>query len=189
MNYEEKYKQALEIAKHYHDRDNIHFLEHIFPELRESEDEKIRKALLEMVHDTTGDSLWVDYNVHKEDAIAWLEKQKDTNVLIQEASETAYTEGMRVERKHWLEKQGEQPSWSEEDDIRLNHLIDFIQKYGLEYYASIDKVIDFIHWLKSLKPNHWKPSEEQMKAIKFCCANFEEYDVLKSLYNDLKKLM
>lgn len=32
---------------------------------------------------------------------------KDTNVLIQEASEKAYTEGMRVERKHWLEKQGE----------------------------------------------------------------------------------
>ena len=45
------------------------------PELKKSEGEKIRKALLEMVHDTTGDSLWVDYNVHKEDALAWLEKQ------------------------------------------------------------------------------------------------------------------
>ena len=40
-------------------------LETIFPELKESEDERIRKALIEMVHDTTGDSLWVDYNVHK----------------------------------------------------------------------------------------------------------------------------
>ena len=39
------------------------------------EDEKVRKALIEMVHDTTGDELWVDYNVHKEDALAWLEKQ------------------------------------------------------------------------------------------------------------------
>jgi len=41
----------------------------------ESEDERIRKALIEMVHDTTGDELWVDYNVHKEEALAWLEKQ------------------------------------------------------------------------------------------------------------------
>lgn len=44
-------------------------------------------------------------------------------------------------------------------------------------------------WLKSIKPqNHWKPSEEQLVAIKFCCANFEEYDALRSLYNDLKTL-
>ena len=46
-----------------------------FPELAESEGEKVRKALLEMVHDTTGDELWVDYNVHKEEALSWLERQ------------------------------------------------------------------------------------------------------------------
>ena len=46
-------------------------------------------------------------NVIADKALAWLEKQKDANALIQEASEKAYTEGMRVERKHWLEKQGE----------------------------------------------------------------------------------
>lgn len=47
------------------------------------------------------------YNLNKEQVIAWLENKKDTNALIQEASEKAYTEGMRVEREHWLEKQGE----------------------------------------------------------------------------------
>ena len=41
----------------------------------ESEDEKVRKALIEMVRDRTGDELWVDYNVHKEEVLAWLEKQ------------------------------------------------------------------------------------------------------------------
>ena len=50
-------------------------VEGFFPELAGSKDERIRKALLEMVHDTTGDELWVDYNVHKEEALAWLEKQ------------------------------------------------------------------------------------------------------------------
>lgn len=80
--YEKKYKESLELARDYYKAnlkldkaDENLVLEDIFPELKESEDEKIRKALLEMVHDTTGDELWVDYNVHKEDALAWLEKQ------------------------------------------------------------------------------------------------------------------
>lgn len=50
-------------------------IDDIVPELTEYEDERIRKQLLEVVHGFTGDSLWVDYNIHKEDAIEWLEKQ------------------------------------------------------------------------------------------------------------------
>ena len=48
-------------------------LENAFPELRERYDEKIRKALIAMVHDR--DDLWIDYDIHKEEALAWLEKQ------------------------------------------------------------------------------------------------------------------
>lgn len=48
-------------------------LEEAFPELKERKDEKVRKALLEMVHDSNG--LRADYNIYKEEAIAWLEKQ------------------------------------------------------------------------------------------------------------------
>jgi hypothetical protein len=48
-------------------------LENAFPELRERDDEKIRKALIAMVHDR--DDLWIDYDIHKEEALAWLEKQ------------------------------------------------------------------------------------------------------------------
>lgn len=51
-----------------------------FAEFEGSKDEEIRKALLEMVHDTTGDELWIDYNVHKENALAWLEKQGENSV-------------------------------------------------------------------------------------------------------------
>ena len=40
-----RYDDALERAKYYHDRDNIQFLENIFPELAETEDEKIKKEL------------------------------------------------------------------------------------------------------------------------------------------------
>ena len=69
---------ALKILRERHDQalfSERTALETLIPELKESEDERIRKALVEMVHDTTGDELWVNYNVHKEDAIAWLEKQ------------------------------------------------------------------------------------------------------------------
>lgn len=54
-------------------------------ELKESDDERIRKALLEMVHDTTGDELWVDYNIHKEEALAWIEKQKASYTCYEES--------------------------------------------------------------------------------------------------------
>lgn len=75
---------AMKILKELHDKSLFAertAIETIIPELKESENEKIRKALLEMVHDTTGDELWVDYNVHKEDALAWLEMQ-GTNIDI-----------------------------------------------------------------------------------------------------------
>lgn len=67
-------KEALESGSY--DRETI---EYIFPELKENKDEKIRRALLEMIHDTTEDELWVDYNIKKEEALTWLEKQNEHN--------------------------------------------------------------------------------------------------------------
>ena len=46
-------------------------------------------------------------------------------------------------------------------------------------------------WLKSLRPqNQWKPSKEQMEALKNCCNGWEDNSngILDSLYNDLKAL-
>ena len=45
------------------------------PELKESEDEKTRRALIEFVYDSLGDTLWITHGVHKQDAIEWLKKQ------------------------------------------------------------------------------------------------------------------
>lgn len=62
-------------------------LENAFPELRERDDEKIRKALIEMVHDR--DDLWIDYDIHKEEALAWLEKQGEQKL----APKTSFKKG------------------------------------------------------------------------------------------------
>ena len=82
------YDEALKKAKNVQETSDsnvlVDWMEYIFPELAESKDEKIRKALIEMVHDTTGDELWIDYDVHKEDALAWLEKQGINYSLVEE---------------------------------------------------------------------------------------------------------
>lgn len=79
----ENYKSLLEKAKKAYDNcvtgAEKRRLESIFPELKENEEEKIRKALIEMVHDITGNELWVNYNIQKEDALNWLEKQAEQN--------------------------------------------------------------------------------------------------------------
>ena len=89
-----RYDEAINIAnsKIRHDRDHIlneDDIIEIFPELKESIDESIKRALLEMVNDTKGDDLWINYNVHKEEAAAWLERQckQSFNILWHDVNE------------------------------------------------------------------------------------------------------
>ena len=105
MNYEEKYKQALERAKYALDTDmddSGHWaVNYIFPELKESEDEKIRKRLIKafgsMVKEQWG-------GIAIEDILAWLEKQKsNTN---KKEIDDAYLQGI-CDAKHEIEKQSE----------------------------------------------------------------------------------
>lgn len=73
MDYKAKYEEALDRAKSFQEKYGGDYAGFIFPELAESEDERIRQqieqALIE--HD------WgVTYLVSKEDCLAWLERQK-----------------------------------------------------------------------------------------------------------------
>jgi len=78
IEYKQKYKEALERAKPYHNDYTKDIIEDIFPELKESssEDEKIRKRIIHALH---GDVL--DMEETKE-AIAWLEKQGNQEVTV-----------------------------------------------------------------------------------------------------------
>lgn len=83
MDYEQKYKQALERAKGLLEgmkEGNYNALEDdiidIFPELTESEDERIRKAIKKALQvRCDGSRIISDEPVTLEEAIAWLEKQ------------------------------------------------------------------------------------------------------------------
>ena len=92
-------------------------VEYISPELKESEDEKIRKSLIHLVHLYGGEFGMIDANTSVEKAIAWLEKQgeselsKDLCEYIAELSkqfpEVSFAKLSRiaVRVKNWLEKQ------------------------------------------------------------------------------------
>lgn len=76
MDYKEKYEQALSKARQFSEHplqeDSAGIVEYIFPELKESEDERIRKELITWLQNIEGQVLPIDrYNA----ALSWIEKQ------------------------------------------------------------------------------------------------------------------
>ena len=130
------YDEALERARKLYEQGTItESLGYVFPELKESEDERIRKAIhiyLDWLDGRNKDyQPKGDYSI--KDMIAWLEKQKEyestdfeyvwdrtdcgalTSALDKYSKEAIinmchawYDKGIELERKSWLEKQGKQ---------------------------------------------------------------------------------
>ena len=83
MNYEKAYKDALERAKKLYEQGTItESLSYVFPELKESEDERIRKVLIDLVKCNERSGYTLLNNVTTDSMLAWLEKQGDTNETI-----------------------------------------------------------------------------------------------------------
>ena len=184
------YDEALERAKRRYDCNPSdgyvgyanQIIEEIFPQLCESEDERMRKMLIERVRTAT------EWTIGLRDLIlAWLEKQKEQVTDESDKIAAAYQLGRSDERK---QKEQKPVEWSEEDESILNN----ITAYG---YLNIDD----LEWLKdlpnrfSLRP-HWKPSEEQMEELKEASeemCGYNTFDVLrypklKSLFEELNSL-
>lgn len=84
-----------------------------------------------------------------------------------------------------------QQEWSKEDEKMLTSTIEYLNEFREVYQKGAQECIA---WLKSIKPNHWKPSEKQMSMLLAVLNDSNNitsesvYIALKSLYNDLKKL-
>jgi hypothetical protein len=157
------YDNALQVL-HKYDGANIMFSqdlkEEMFPELAESEDERIREDIIRCLK-YSGIKPDRPINPHvrttMKDALVWLEKQDEKKSRVQPKQE-----------------------WSEEDDKMLKDTIRFCEICGNQVYAN---------WLKSLKPqSQWKPSDGQMERLKGIINSLPHQEVLYSLYQDLKKL-
>ena len=84
MNYEQKYKEALDAARHIYDDmksggnfGGMEDLEVIFPELAESEDERIRQELIYWINTEIQQCSIKEHADKLKSFVAWLEKQKE----------------------------------------------------------------------------------------------------------------
>ena len=101
MDYEKAYKEALERARKCLDeKRHTCFVrpDVIFPELKESEDERIRKEPINKIN-----ALWED------DKAFWPYTLEEKNKYIA-----------------WLEKQAPKPKWNEDDDYYRDNLITWL---------------------------------------------------------------
>ena len=114
------------------DRVNIKDITNIFSELKDGDDERIRKNIIATIHLYYGEPL----DDEAKEMIAWLEKQADTQKKI----DHAYARGL-VDAQKALEKQGEQkPIMIQWQGNNLKEVIDFTGK---------DK--NFEKWFKSFE--------------------------------------
>ena len=124
MDYEKAYKEALERAREIHNEHRAQCFDvmvKVFPELKESVDERIRKELLK--------SFKYQQRELRPDK-EWLNGIKLSEVVA------------------WLEKQGEQKyDWSEEDE-EVFHCLEYTVKH---YYDDKDTISKCCSWLNSLK--------------------------------------
>ena len=189
------YDEALERARKLYNSEETSAdveiaCETIFPELAEPEDELIRKEIIAFLKENleTGraEETWSLSGLKR--WIAWLEKQGNVNALIQEAAEKSYTEGMRVERKRWLEKQGEQnlassAKISKNEDTfldLLNKMPSYITVDGIFYHFRLRKTtISYMAF--------YEGEGEGSGNVIFWMTAFSPIDLLNEMLEKLKK--
>lgn len=161
--YKQKYEEALERAKKYYNRElyaecNGSLVEDIFPELCESEDEKIRNEIIQSIQDNM-------CGIHKDKCIAWLEKQAEQKpnfchheVDFSDCSEEyrkAYYDGWNNCNQQHAQLEAEQkPAWSEKDERNITGISMVLQSWDSYHVSSAglpSLIPEYISWLYSLK--------------------------------------
>lgn len=203
----DRYKEALERAKKGLPIDEV------FPELEESEDERIRKEIVDFIYWAIDrGSITKEQRERSGSWLAYLERQKEQRAVLPGdeddediLNDPVFLKGFDLGRE--VQKIFDEPKqeWSEEDERKrqacistINEVIDYERERWEDYnpgkpYRPIMKYDEQIDWLKSLRPQpHWKPSKVQMEALKdaFRKDGGNEYrKVINSLYCDLQKLL
>ena len=141
------------------------------------------KAYNGEIHPTTKEQRDILFAKMKEAGYEWDAEKKELKKIEQIPIDVRTT-------GYWHVEDVEQKSvWSEEDENRINRLIAYFE--DKESFTAEDDVV-YANWLKSLKDKYtWKPSDEQMKALKEACDKSWEpdgLDPLYTLYEQLKKL-
>lgn len=176
-----KRSEALEIIRGSWPKDMQYMeaLRTLIPELKESEDERIRQDCIKYLDWEYQHCSINEDKIKIEKCIAWLEKQGSQNLANS-------TKTCKVEQNH---------GWSEDDEDALRVVTNIFEQHGVKLLCYPA----FVHWLKTL-PNritfnpYWKPSDEQMEYLAKAITTLgNEGDnktsaILHELQTDLKKL-
>ena len=190
MDYEKKYKEALKLAVSYYGNGTNEFLDTIFPELKESEDERITRAINNMLP-FIPDEAYANNGVTKESVLNWLEKQKiNTEGDFGRGYNCGYEACLNSHGAEWFEKQKEQkpveiyePSYDElqRHQDELHNFKVFAAKQAKEHHIRISFVHDF-EWNNFCAEilsyfNEQKPADNQFPPL-------EGLDAVKAKYYD-----
>ena len=153
------------------------------PELKESEDEKVEKAIFAMVYDSDNE-LWSSYGVSKSDVLAWLEKQgKHANFRnkIQIGDKVTRNDNGELVNLSQLKRVAKQSEpvvrenkgnyggispnseWSEEDERKLAESIALIRNNNTgTFYYEKDELSSFLKSLRDrIQPKQeWSEEDE-----------------------------
>ena len=160
-----------------------------------STDAKIVRERLKLMNGETVAMATMDEQKHTGNVSEWSEEDEvkiNRIVACLENLNVPYND-ILLKDVAWLKSLKPQPKqeWSEEDERTLLRLIAHFDWNGNTRFAKED-CQEVTNWLKSLRPNHWKPSEEQMWALDVALEGFynqNDRTALESLRTDLQKLL
>ena len=188
--YDEALEKARQLCAYPTTKPFISDLQDLFPELMESEDERIRKALIKYYSfDKDGGSHALD-NITPEQILDWLERQgKQGSIKEHDICDTC-DEKTSCVIPCPMKLVGQKPTDCSEDDEYYYDIIQYI--LNNECVGKTDKE-NAINWFKSLKDRYtWKPSDEQITWLYRAADNASKdsrmKQVLNELLSDLKKL-
>ena len=181
MDYEKKYKEALEKARPFSEHplqeDSSNIVEYIFPELRESEGERIRQAIINVF--ATHKDYEIFFGASVEDILAWLEAQGGQKPLGFNIGDEITVNGqiykvVAVEQKP-TENKG--MNLVEEEMTPFQKKVFCIIDTTIEEEQGLKQVCDELLALASneikQKPAEW--TEEDEKKLLCICAWIKDY--------------
>lgn len=155
MDYKEKYNKLVEAIKvlqetNPSDEGIQNWVNDSVPELKESENEKVRKAIIELVKQSSE----VLDKQNQNDMIAWLEKQEGCEYIkkdwLEHIKQSWYKEGF-IDGKY---NGGTSKEWTINDAATLKELIDFLENGTAKLQHDLTR---YANWLK----NQFIPIEKQ----------------------------
>lgn len=212
--YKKLYEDVVALAKDglkdelYLSRSAKDVTEFLFPQLKETEDEKVRRELTTFLINFNNGAYSRPSEYKIDSWIKWLDKKCEQP---QCKSALEVWKDMRLEVYQQASGNRHEPNYSDDSTkmFSLNDIDEIIEKMSEQkpterseedtkelesIFSSAKHVLtdDNKKWLKSLRPqNRWKPSEEQLRAIINSAQGLyqcKEKEVLLDLYEQLKSL-